>query len=245
MTTARLPSSILLTLALAMLSCSSGDQDADGSVFTSAGGSHGGGQADTPPWPSPPANTGSKSGSATGGTTGGIGSGEKPMGNPSFTGPFCEGKPRHVIGLETRPASAQPSVQEMRAYMLKAVNMIRATTSLPPLKLDDCLNKIADAAIADVNGGGSVHGYFLANCMNAAHGFGKSCECGWAQENYGAAGGSSYAWTDTMNVPLCGMMDEPKGQGHRGNIESAQWTRLGVGVSGSGGSWKWIHEFGR
>ena len=231
MTQAHLPICISILSAFAMVGCSSAEQgDSEDVNMGGNGGSSVG------PKPSP--GTGGKPGGAT----------EEPAkgsGDPKFMGPFCEGNPRHVIGLMTRPASAKPTVEEMRAYMLKAVNMVRATTNLPALKLDDCLNKIADAAIADVNRGGSVHGYFSENCMNAAHGFGKSCECGWAQENYGAAGGSSYAWTDTLNVPLCGMMDEPKGVGHRGNIESPQWTRLGVGVSGSGASWKWVHEFGR
>ena len=94
--------------------------------------------------------------------------------------------------------------------------------------------------------GAAVHDYFQKNCMNASKGFGKTCECGWAQENYGAAGGTSYLWKDSINVPLCGMMDEPKGVGHRSNIESKEWKRLGTGFTRSGSSGLgWTQEFGR
>jgi uncharacterized protein YkwD len=207
--------------------------------FASGGSSTGGAASGGASGGAPASASGGTQASASGGAPA-VGTG-----NPNFLGPFCEGKPRHVIGITTTPASADATDAEMRQYMLDAVNTIRAMTNLPALKMDACLNKIADTAIADAATGG-VHGYFKNNCMNAAHNFGKSCECNWAQENYGAAGGSSYTWKDTLNVPVCGMMDEPKGVGHRGNIENKEWTRLGVGIIKKGtGSTQWVHEFGR
>jgi uncharacterized protein YkwD len=149
-----------------------------------------------------------------------------------------------LIGFDVGSASASPTLADVRKFSLDAVNHIRARTCLPPLAADSCLDDIgtrANDAVATLG----IHGYFLQNCMNAAHGYGKNCECGWAQENYGAASGSSRTRKDGVIVPLCAMMTEPKGQGHRGNIENAAWTRLGVGVSYDAHGAGWCHEFGR
>jgi hypothetical protein len=40
------------------------------------------------------------------------------------------------------------------------------------------------------------------------------------------------------------MMTEPKGKGHRGNIESQTWTRIGIGIKFSSSGASWYHEFG-
>jgi hypothetical protein len=165
--------------------------------------------------------------------------------DPSYLGPFCEqrdGK-RRIIGFEP-PYSGTPSLDEARTYSGDAVNHIRAMTCLPPLALDECLNDIGTRALDAVSTLG-IHGYFLAHCMNAAHDYGDSCECDWAQENYGMAAGTSRDWSDGVHAPLCGMMDEPKGVGHRSNIESAEWTRLGVGIDIMTSGAAWCHEFGR
>lgn len=162
--------------------------------------------------------------------------------DPSYRGPFCDESSgdRGLIGFEYR-APQNPSIADAREYSLAAVNHIRAMTCLPPLSLDSCLNDIADRALA----AGSGHGYFIANCMNGEHAYGDACECGWSQENIGMAAGSNRSWTDGIEVPLCGMMDEGFGEGHRGNIESPEWTRLGVGIELMSGGASWFHEFGR
>jgi hypothetical protein len=166
-------------------------------------------------------------------------------GDPNFMGPFCEKNETIIIGFDATAGAANPSPQAVREFALAAVNHIRARTNLPPLKGDAAIDDIADRALAAVPTLG-VHGYFKANCLNAAHDFGRKCEAGWAQENYGAASGSRRTWKDGIRVPLCGMMTEPKGQGHRGNIESKEWTRMGSSVTGtkSNGA-EWNHEFGR
>jgi uncharacterized protein YkwD len=131
----------------------------------------------------------------------------------------------------------------MRRYAADLVNAVRAMTSLPPLVLDDCLNDIAQRAIEDVADGGGVHGYFSEHCgVGSLRG---ECECGWAQENYGAS--TQNGWKVALQGPLCGMMTEPKGWGHRGNIESPEWTRIGIGVLPwrGGEGLQWVHEFGR
>jgi hypothetical protein len=162
--------------------------------------------------------------------------------DPNFLGPFCTGDDKHkrIIGFDDTPAKANPTPDEVRKYSFDALNYIRAMTCLPPLKIDTCLNQIAESALA-ANAG---HGYFLQNCMNSAYNYGKSCKCGWAQENIGASYGTGRTWKDGVQNPLCGMMTEPKGKGHRGNIESKTWTRIGIGIKFSSSGASWYHEFG-
>jgi uncharacterized protein YkwD len=157
--------------------------------------------------------------------------------DPDFLGPFCEND--RIIGFDPS-APANPTEQEAREYSVQAVNYIRSLTCLPPLQLDDCLSDIGERALAANSG----HGYFIDNCMNAAHDYGDSCECNWTQENIGMAAGSNRTWVDGVHVPLCGMMTEPKGVGHRKNIESPEWTRMGVGIELMSGGASWFHEFG-
>lgn len=170
----------------------------------------------------------------------------------AFLGPFCTGtvcdeavncetvedNPR-IVGL-TLEAPDDPTLQEVREYSLAAVNAIRARTCLPPLELDLCLNAIAEEALA-ANAG---HGYFIEHCMNAERDYGRQCECNWTQENIGASYGTSRTWVDGIHGPLCRMMTEPKGQGHRANIEAPDWVRLGVGVDYGANGATWYHEFG-
>ncbi len=163
-------------------------------------------------------------------------------GDPSFLGPFCEGD--FIVGFDKTAGEAKPPPQVVRAFALAAVNHIRARTGLRPYLADAALDDIADRALDAVATLG-VHGYFQANCMNKEHDYGRNCEAKWAQENYGSASGSRRTWKDGIRVPLCGMMEEPKGQGHRGNIESPKFTRMGSsanGVKPNGASWN--HEFG-
>ena len=42
------------------------------------------------------------------------------------------------------------------------------------------------------------------------------------------ASGSSRTWADGVQVPLCGMMEEPFGEGHRSNIEQRRRHRMVV-----------------
>jgi uncharacterized protein YkwD len=161
--------------------------------------------------------------------------------DPGFLGPFCTtGKNPTIIGFDTTPAKASPTLAEVRAYSFKALNYIRSRTCLPPLTSDACLQDIAEKALA-ANAG---HGYFIANCMNAAHSYGKACKCSWTQENIGASYGTGRTWKDGVRIPLCNMMLEPKGKGHRGNIESKTWKRVGVGIKFSKSGAYWFHEFG-
>jgi hypothetical protein len=197
----------------------------------------------------------SSSGSGTGGSSS-SGSGGRSSGgtasmvpgpiagtcDPGFLGPFCENDA--IIGFERGPEIDNPTLQEVREFSVQAVNYIRSLTCLEPLALDSCLNDIATAALG-ANQQLGIHGYFKQNCMNAAHDFGDSCECDWGQENFGAASGTRRTWKDGVIVPLCGMMEEPKGVGHRANIEGSEWTRLGVGVDYSSNGASWYHEFGR
>lgn len=167
--------------------------------------------------------------------------------DPKFLAPFCEntgGQKLRIVGFDDKRYAGTPTLAEVRKFALDAVNAIRARTCLPALAADDCLDKIGTTANEAVKTLG-IHGYFKANCMNSAYGFGKSCECNWTQENYGAASGSSRTWKDGIIVPLCGMMEEPKGQGHRGNIESSEWKRMGSGVTWTSSGAGWCHEFGR
>lgn len=162
----------------------------------------------------------------------------------NFRGPFCDAD-RKIIGFDATPGAANPTLAQVRDYSAKAVNLLRWRTGLPPLRTDAALNDIGERAMVDLANGGSVHGYFIANCMNAANGFGTQCEAGWAQENFGSASGSARTWKDGIRVPLCAMMEEPFGQGHRRNIESTQWTRVGVGIRTTPYGASWVHEFGR
>lgn len=172
--------------------------------------------------------------------------------DPSFLGPFCTqttcdaagncnvtGNTPRIIGFDMQ-APASPTLAQIRAYSLAAVNAIRARTCLPPLVADACLDRIAEQAQAANSG----HGYFIQNCMNGAHNYGRNCECNWAQENIGAASGTSRTWVDGVQSPLCRMMTERKGTGHRSNIEADVWRRLGVGIKWSSSGASWYHEFG-
>jgi hypothetical protein len=139
------------------------------------------------------------------------------------------------------PEPLNPTLQQIRAYTLAAINTIRARTCLAPLVLDDCLNGIAEKAFA---ANGVSHGYFLANCMNSSHNYGRNCECNWAQENGGASAGSGRTWVDGVQNPLCRMMTEDYGTGHRSNIESKHWKRIGIAGSYHNSGASWLHEFG-
>ncbi len=169
----------------------------------------------------------------------------QPMSNgadPAFLGPFC--KNDFIIGFDESTGKPNPAPAEVRQFALDAVNFIRSRTALPAYRADANLEGIADRAFGTVDSLG-VHGYFIANCMNKAHGYGKMCEAGWAQENYGAASGTRRTWKDGIRVPLCAMMTEPKGQGHRGNIENAAFTRMGSnGNAATANGAAWVHEFG-
>lgn len=162
--------------------------------------------------------------------------------DPAFEGPFCtdEGTP-HIIGFDDSPGVGTPTKEEFINYSLEAVNFLRWRTALPPLQSAPALHDIAERALAYDQG----HGYFIENCMNAENGYGRNCEAGWAQENIGGAWGSSRTWKDGVRVPLCRMMEEPKGVGHRANIESQEWTRLGVAGDFNENGAYWFHEFGR
>ncbi|MDQ3230658.1 MAG: hypothetical protein M3Q07_02475 [Pseudobdellovibrionaceae bacterium] len=139
--------------------------------------------------------------------------------NVSFLAPFC--KDDRIIGFDENgwKSETPPSLAEIRKYSVAAVNHLRARTCLSPLKPDDRLDAIAERALKANSG----HGYFIKNCMNAEHGFGERCEAGWTQENIGWASGSDWTWRHGIHVPLCKMMEEGKGVGHRANIESVEW----------------------
>lgn len=204
--------------------------------YTSPGGS-------TQPPPSEP-DTGTPSGPDAGAPGPDVGTPPPPPGScdPLFRGPFCDtstGKMR-IIGFNP-PAPASPTMEQFRDYSVRAVNAIRARTCLPPLARDACLDRIAQTAYDTV---GTSHSYFIANCMNSAHNYGRQCECNWAQENIGAAAGTSRTWIDGVHVPLCSMMRETYGTGHRKNIESKNWRRLGVGGKVTSSGAYWMHEFG-
>jgi hypothetical protein len=166
--------------------------------------------------------------------------------DPAFRGPFCTGgQTPTIIGFETSKGAVGASFTEIREFNAKAVNLLRWRTGLTALKVDDALDSIGERAMQDLQNGGGVHGYFIRNCMNATFGFGSKCEAGWAQENYGSASGSARGWKDGVRVALCAMMEEPFGTGHRGNIESKAWTRMGTGIRASANGASWVHEFGR
>jgi hypothetical protein len=157
--------------------------------------------------------------------------------DPSFRGPFCEND--RIIGFEASLPS-EPTLEEVRAYNVAAVNHIRSLTCLPQVTADTCLDDIAVRALEI----GGFHTYFIENCMNAEYGFGANCECNWSQENIGAAFGTRRTVEDGIHVPLCAMMEEPYGQGHRSNIENPLWVRLGVGIDWNDTGASWHHEFG-
>jgi len=246
---------VKIALGVVLLATCSGGEGGDlggtgGSTNAGSGGSSGmpvfsgkGGAA-------PSVNGGAGGVSGAAGTAGAAGAPAAIISgscDPKFLAPFCEnagGQKLRIIGFDDKPYAATPTLAEVRKFALDAVNAIRARTCLQPLAPDDCLDKIGTAANDAVKTLG-IHGYFKENCMNSAHGFGKSCECNWTQENYGSASGSSRTWKDGIIVPLCGMMEEPKGQGHRGNIESPDWRRMGSGVTWTTSGAGWCHEFGR
>ncbi|MDQ3231735.1 MAG: CAP domain-containing protein [Pseudobdellovibrionaceae bacterium] len=157
-----------------------------------------------------------------------------------FLAPFC--KDDRILGFDEGQWKREtpPSLAEIRQYSLRAVNHIRARTCLPPLKPDDRLHAIAEQALQANSG----HGYFIKNCMNRERNYGKNCEAGWTQENIGSASGTGWTWKHGIHVPLCEMMKEGKGVGHRANIESAEWKRLGVGIKADANGASWFHEFG-
>jgi probable HAF family extracellular repeat protein len=163
--------------------------------------------------------------------------------DPNFTGPFStKGETPKIIGFDDSPGRSNPTKKEVLNYSLKAVNFLRSRTGLRPYKLDPKLTKIAEEALKANRG----HGYFINNCMNAAYGYGRKCKAGWAQENIGGASGTDRTWKDGIRVPLCSMMDgEPKGVGHRQNIESKEWTRIGIAATCNDNGCFWHHEFGR
>jgi len=159
-----------------------------------------------------------------------------------FLGPFCVND--KIIGFDPGPTPDHPTLDDVWSFSLKAVNYLRSRTCLPSLTFDEGLSAIAAQAL-EANDTLGIHGFFQENCMNAEHQFGDACTCDWSQENYGAASGSDWTWRDGIMVPLCGMMTEPKGVGHRSNIESTEWKRMGVGVTWDAHGANWYHEFGR
>jgi uncharacterized protein YkwD len=154
-------------------------------------------------------------------------------------GAFCAND--RIVGVSTMPASSGASIEEQRAYALVALNTLRADTGLPPLKRDACLDRIAQSAVDAFAASGQPHTYFTAQCLSRSGG--QSCECGWAQENQG--GGTAPNWKEALHSPLCAMMAEPEGQGHRANIQSRAFTRVGIGISQRGSMRVFSHEFGR
>jgi uncharacterized protein YkwD len=172
--------------------------------------------------------------------------------DPNFRGPFCEagsdGDPV-IIGFDKTDTIKQPTDQEVIDYHLKAVNFIRSRTGLPALKYNTKLGEIAQQAQAANNG----HGYFIQNCMNSRYGYGATCavvgeENGvnirWKQENIGGASGTRRSWQDGIRVPLCAMMAEEYGTGHRANIEHKKYTHIGFSHKMSANGGMWFHEFG-
>jgi uncharacterized protein YkwD len=154
-------------------------------------------------------------------------------------GPFCEGD--RVASVSTAPASPTASIEEQRAYALVSLNALRAVTGLAPLKRDACLDRLAQAAVQEFAASGQPHTYFTSQCLRTSGG--QSCECGWAQENQG--GGTAANWKEALHSPLCAMMAEPEGQGHRANIQSRAFTRVGIGIGQRGAMRVFSHEFGR
>ncbi len=222
--------------------CSSGASCPDGYKCVTLSGKVAGEQC-APNSESCKAPTSVGNGGAGSGTSGGTGDGQKdPACDAGFRGPFCAND--KIIGFDAGPAgNPSATLEEVRQFSLSAVNYLRSRTCLPPLVLDSCLNKIGTTANEAIPSLG-IHGYFIQNCMNQSHQFGSACECSWTQENYGMAGGSNRSWKEGVIVPLCAMMEEPFGQGHRGNIENTKWTRLGVGITYDSSSASWCHEFG-
>jgi len=132
-------------------------------------------------------------GAASGGTSSAVPGPTADSCDPGFLGPFCDSN--SIIGFERGAEVSNPTRAQVQEFSVQALNYIRSLTCLPALELDSCLSQIGESALA-ANGALGVHGYFQQNCLNAAHGFGKSCECDWAQENFGAASGSSRTWKD-------------------------------------------------
>lgn len=192
--------------------------------------------------PLPPAGTGGAAGvGGAAGKSGGAGGAPANMNPPStgcdpaFLGPFCEND--QIIGFVEPEMPATPTLADMRRYSLAALNQIRSRTCLPALAADDCLDRIAATALEMTP---LSHTYFAQNCLGKA-----SCECNWTQENIGASAGTGRTWRTGVQRPLCSMMEEGKGEGHRGNIESKQWTRVGIGISWTSSGASWHHEFGK
>lgn len=117
-----------------------------------------------------------------------------------------------------------PSIEDKRLYNLKRLNEIRDEYDLPPLVMDECLNKIAELANDERIETDELHGMFSRECLMQ-----ESCECDWAQENQGDAYGMG-SWQEEMDVVLEMMMDEGPGGGHHDNIVSTEWTRVGIGI---------------
>lgn len=169
-------------------------------------------------------------------------------GTAGYKGPFCEGtgSARKIIGLLNEPAPADVSVDEARRFNAEALNTIRAMTGLRALDLDDCLNDLAQKGNDLWVGGGAVHGHFSDQCLSKNMSpQTRDCGCGWIQENQGNAGGSTTTWKKAIHRTLCEMMDEPLGVGHRGNIQSAVYTKVGVGIKVLANGAQYTHDFGR
>jgi uncharacterized protein YkwD len=172
--------------------------------------------------------------------------------DPNFRGPFCRkgaDGDSVIIGFDETDTVKQPTEQEVIDYHLRAVNFIRRRTGLPALTYNTKLAEIAQQAQAANSG----HGYFIKNCMNGKYGYGAMCaivgeENGagirWKQENIGGAMGSRRSWQDGIRVPLCSMMEEDYGTGHRGNIEHKRYTHIGFSHKMSANGGFWFHEFG-
>ena len=164
---------------------------------------------------------------------------QKPAVVPKSTGGYCDarnfdfckgGKLNGFVPSGKYNLDQAPSTSESREYFFEVLNWLRSKSCLSPLKPDENLNKFGSVGLDY----GFNHEYFGSKCSGG-------CPHGIGAENIGTA--SDKNWAEAIQVPLCKMMAEPFGTGHRGAIQNAKFTRTGLGIKCSKNECTWTNEF--
>jgi uncharacterized protein YkwD len=114
-------------------------------------------------------------------------------------------------------------VPELEAQMLELVNQERAANGLKPVQADPELTEVARRHSADM----FARGYFSHNTPEGKDPFDRMRE---SNVKFRTAG-ENLALAPTLQIAHSGLMNSP---GHRANILSPQFGRLGIGIMRGG-----------
>jgi uncharacterized protein YkwD len=147
-------------------------------------------------------------------------------------------------GTAARPAKPGPAAPaDMQAYALWQVNQARANHGFAPLRLDAAVSAVASAHAWDM----LKYGYFSHTGRDGSTIAGRlragGVSFGWSGENIcyynglGLRGTLDWCHATFMSEPYPGVAN------HIGNILSAHYNRLGVGIAESGGKIILVWDF--